>query len=218
MRLKMIISFILSLMFMGFFIWGLSNWAYIYMLCAALISAAFFYNAMRLLGRLHPAREPLSIKAFLWITFVFYLFFLFQLTFNVMRGDFFFILDDRELMANYLKYRTNFVPFKSIIEPFKYGYPGQYIIVNIFGNIAALAPMGFFLPMLFRPARRLPIFTLIVALVVVFIEFTQFLFTVGSVDIDDLILNILGAVILFLILKIPFIKKLIDKLFLISAQ
>ena len=218
MRIKMIISFILSLMFMGFFIWGLSNWSYVYMLFTALISAAFLYNAMRLLGKLHPSKEKLIIKIFLWITFAFYLFFLFKLTFNVLRGDSVFIFSNKDLMNAYLRNRINFIPFKSIIEPFTDNYSWSYIIVNIFGNIAALAPMGFFLPMLFRPARKLLPFTIIVALVVVFIEFTQFLFTVGSVDIDDLILNVAGAVILFLILKIPFVKGVNDKLFPISEQ
>ncbi|MCR5803186.1 MAG: VanZ family protein [Clostridia bacterium] len=218
MRIKMIISFIISLMFMGLFIWGLSNWSYIYMLFTAIISAAFLYNAMRLLGKLHPSKEKQIIKAFLWMTFLFYLFFLFQLTFNVLRGDSVLIFSNKDLMDAYLCNRTNFIPFKSIIEPFKDGYPFSYIIVNIFGNIAALAPMGFFLPMLFRGARKLLPFTIIVALVVVFIEFTQFLFTVGSVDIDDLILNAAGAVIVFLILKIPLVKNLIAKLFPISEQ
>ena len=218
MRIKMIISFIISLMFMGLFIWGLSNWSYIYMLFTAIISAAFLYNAMRLLGKLHPSKEKLIIKAFLWMTFLFYLFFLFQLTFNVLRGDSVLIFSNKDLMDAYLRNRTNFVPFKSIIEPFKDGYSFSYIIVNIFGNIAALAPMGFFLPMLFPFSRKLLTFTILVTLVVVFIEFTQFLFTVGSVDIDDLILNVAGAFIFFLILKIPFVKNLIDKLFPISEQ
>ena len=218
MRLKMIVSSIISLMFMGLFIWGLSNWAYIYMLFTALISAAFLYNAMRLLGRLHPSKEKLIIKLFLWAVFIFYLFFLFQLTFNVLRGDSVLIFSNKQLMDSYLKNRINFIPFKSIIEPFKGGYSIRYILINIFGNIAALAPMGFFLPVLFPFSRKLLPFTISVSLVVVFIEFTQFLFTVGSVDIDDLVLNVSGAVILFLILKIPFIKKLIDKLFPISER
>ena len=218
MRIKMIISFIISLMFMGLFIWGLSNWSYVYMLFAALISAAFLYIAMRLLGKLHPSKEKLIIKIFLWITFAFYLFFLFQLTFNVLRGDSVYIFSNKDLMNAYLRNRINFIPFKSIIEPFIDNYSWSYIIVNIFGNIAALAPMGFFLPMLFRGARKLLPFTIIVALVVVFIEFTQFLFTVGSVDVDDLILNVAGAVILFLLLKIPFVKGIIDKLFPISEK
>ena len=218
MRLKMIISFIISLMFAGLFIWGLSNWSYMYMLFTAIISAAFLYNAMRLLGKLHPSKEKLIIKSFLWITFAFYLFFLFQLTFSVLRGDSVFIFSNKQLMDAYLRNRINFVPFRSIIEPFRDNYSRSYIIINIFGNIAALAPMGFFLPMLFPFSRKLLPFTLMVSLVVVFIEFTQFLFTVGSVDIDDLILNVAGAVILFLILKIPFIKKLTDKLFPISER
>ena len=214
MRVKTTISFLIAALFLGLFIWGLTNVSYIYLLAAFIVIALFLYNATRLLGRLHPEKEQRLMKSYLIVMFVFYLFFLFQLTFNVNRTHFMLIFQNKELLRAYLKRNINLIPFKSIIEPFKGGFTISYILVNIFGNIAALAPMGFFLPRLFRPARKLLPFTLITSLVVVFIEFTQFLFTVGSVDIDDLILNVAGAVIVFLFLEIPTIKRTVDKIIL----
>lgn len=217
MRLKMIISFIVAIAFMGLFIWGLTNFSYlvsyIFLLGTFIFFAVFSYNALRMFGRQYPSKEKGIMKAYLWAMFAFYLYFLFQLTFNVNRADHLIIFQNKELLDAYLRNYVNFVPFKSIIGAFVDHYSVSYILVNIFGNIAALAPMGFFLPRLFSFARKLIPFIITTSLAVVFIEFTQFLFTVGSVDIDDLILNVTGAVIVFLILRIEPVKKLVEKLF-----
>ena len=50
--------------------------------------------------------------------------------------------------------------------------------------------------------------------IVVLIEILQFVTMSGSCDIDDLILNVLGASIVYFIVKIKFIYKLIHKIFL----
>ena len=82
------------------------------------------------------------------------------------------------------------------------------------GNIIACMPFAFFLPLLFKKQNNLKVFTLTMILIVLIIELLQFITLSGSFDIDDLILNVLGAVILFLILKIKRINQLIHKIFL----
>ena len=211
MRTKMIISFIIALLFLCFFFWSMNNLSYIAILLSVVIASLFLYNAARLMGRLHPEREKTVITVYVWCTFILYLIFLFSLTFSVDRNDARFIFSDKDLPRIYLEHRTNFVPFRSIVGSFKIG--GDYFLINYLGNIAALSPMGFFLPRILRPARKLLPFTLFTTLIVIFIEFTQFLFTVGSVDIDDLILNVAGAVIMFLILRIRPVDGLLRRLF-----
>ena len=67
-------------------------------------------------------------------------------------------------------------------------------------------PLGVLLPMRFSSAKKWLPFTLMTIAVVVFIEVVQFIFNVGALDIDDLILNVLGAELIFVIYKI-FTKK-----------
>ena len=43
--------------------------------------------------------------------------------------------------------------------------------------------------------------------VIIGVECIQYIWKVGSADIDDIILNMSGILILFIIMKIPFIKK-----------
>ena len=46
---------------------------------------------------------------------------------------------------------------------------------------------------------------------IVGVEVIQYIWKVGSADIDDIILNMSGVLILYIVLKIPFIKKIILK-------
>ena len=75
------------------------------------------------------------------------------------------------------------------------------VATNLFGNLLALAPMALFLPLLFKRCRRFFPFFLTVSAIVLCIELLQLIFMVGSFDVDDLILNDLGACLLFWILK-----------------
>lgn len=81
-------------------------------------------------------------------------------------------------------------------------------IKNIFGNIMLFLPMGYFLPCLFNKSSKVKIYIIINLFFSLFIEITQVIFMLGSFDVDDIILNVLGSVIGFylfgLIRKIKF--------------
>lgn len=66
-------------------------------------------------------------------------------------------------------------------------------VMNLFGNIFMFLPLGFFLPTLWQGLRRLWRVLLLTAAIVTAVELIQMLTLVGSCDIDDLILNLLGA-------------------------
>lgn len=76
----------------------------------------------------------------------------------------------------------------------------ELVVLNLIGNIAAFAPMAFFLPALFRPQRNLFLFTATIVLLVCAVEVVQKKTGTGSCDVDDLILNTAGALAVWLIL------------------
>lgn len=76
----------------------------------------------------------------------------------------------------------------------------KFVVINLVGNVAAFAPMAFFLPNLFRSQHNLLVFLLTILLLVSAVEGIQYLTNTGSCDIDDLLLNTLGALAVWIIL------------------
>ena len=76
-----------------------------------------------------------------------------------------------------------------------------------------LCQFGFFATLIWNDKiKNCGIFALILSIVIVIIEILQYLFRVGSADIDDVILNVTGAVIVYLIMQIKVVRKTIDKI------
>lgn len=104
-------------------------------------------------------------------------------------------------------YSSNLVPLATIRYWLELLFRGDllaksmrpYTILNLFGNLAVLIPLGFFLPILFSRQRSFPIFLITVILLVCVIELAQFLTRRGALDVDDLILNVPGACLGWLI-------------------
>ena len=125
---------------------------------------------------------------------------------------------DKNLVKLYMKYSFNIVPFKTI-KLFTDGYIRGIVsfknfAINIFGNLAAFMPYGMFLPLMFKRMNKFIHFFITMVIIVVIIELLQFVTVSGSCDIDDLILNVFGACVIYLIVKIKVINKLIHKVFL----
>ncbi|WP_405112052.1 VanZ family protein [Paenibacillus sp. FSL K6-1217] len=66
-------------------------------------------------------------------------------------------------------------------------------LVNLLGNVAVFAPFGILLPLVVTGYRSLIRLTLLSALGIMVLELLQMLLHVGSLDIDDLLLNLLGV-------------------------
>ena len=91
---------------------------------------------------------------------------------------------------------ANLIPFKTILY-YLQGHNGFLIaFINIVGNIAALIPLGFFVPMVFSKInwRKIALTAIITGLA---IELVQMYLHIGIFDIDDVILNGLGVMIGF---------------------
>jgi glycopeptide antibiotics resistance protein len=90
---------------------------------------------------------------------------------------------------------SNFIPFYRIYyyasgqEPYLVG------LLNVAGNILIFVPMGFFLPYFFKGLRRTKSLLLVIVLMSLSIETLQILTSTGEFDVDDVILNTVGAMV-----------------------
>ena len=131
----------------------------------------------------------------------------------------FVIIDwNQNLLNSYMKHSFNIIPFKTI-NLFISGYLKGIVSlksfsINIFGNLCAFMPFAIFLPLIFKSMNKYFNFFITMIVIVVIIELLQFATISGSCDIDDLILNVLGASIIYFVSKIKFINKLIYEFFL----
>lgn len=115
--------------------------------------------------------------------------------------------------AEYMQRFTNFIPFKTIIEyvqRYSNGY-WRLATLNLLGNLALFVPMGMALPCLFKKLNRFWKVILTVLGMVVIVELVQGVLRVGSIDIDDVIFNVVGAMVGYGIIMIPFVHKLLVK-------
>ena len=72
-------------------------------------------------------------------------------------------------------------------------YLTKLAVINLAGNVLMFIPFGYFLPAIWPKLRGFLKTVLVSALTVVTVEISQVLLLVGSCDIDDLILNLLGV-------------------------
>lgn len=117
----------------------------------------------------------------------------------------------------YIKNSLNIIPFKTItdfiIKFINSDISLNTFLINIVGNIVALMPFGFFLPLLFgKKINNVKKFLIFMTIFTFGIEFLQFIFFTGSCDIDDIILNVFGAIIIYLIMKLEKVKNIVSKI------
>ena len=101
-------------------------------------------------------------------------------------------------------YTYNLTLFKEIRRFIVYrdilGY--KAVTLNIIGNMAAFMPFGFILPEVWDQLNRWYTITLMGFLFSLSIETAQLISKVGSFDVDDLLLNTIGALIGYIVFVI----------------
>lgn len=92
-------------------------------------------------------------------------------------------------------YQYNLVPFETIRSLLleRERYHTDAWVKNLFGNIVLFVPLGIWIPWLFRRCRSFLTFTSTVVLLLLGVEVIQLITRVGSFDVDDIILNTVGA-------------------------
>lgn len=125
-----------------------------------------------------------------------------------------FTLDFNSVLS-YVSKNTNFVPFSTvdlILGGLKTGaLKPSYAFINILGNFLLFFPFALFLPASYHKFKKFGFYFLACSVFVVLIEILQLLFTCGSLDIDDYILNVSGACFGWLILRVSPVKKYVTK-------
>lgn len=104
---------------------------------------------------------------------------------------------------DYLQGNINLKPFRTIrnllhaarfyLEHYGSMYYVHFAIRNVGGNLLLFIPLGVFLPMLWKRQRKFWLCLLTVMGLISMVEALQLFTTLGSMDVDDLILNTVGA-------------------------
>lgn len=101
---------------------------------------------------------------------------------------------------------ANFIPFKTIKMYIEYAYKLNSV-ENLAGNILVFVPFGILFPLAFCEGRKFYVMFLNAFVFILGIEVFQLFSAFGAFDVDDILLNCLGAVIgygiyrLFLVLR-----------------
>ena len=196
----------------------LSEFGRLFLLCG---SCLFLYFGGLLLSKYKNNTKPMKIN--LWIFFGLYLVLLITLTlFDSMWGRNVGNLINANIdYKQYFENTVNLIPFKTIIgyvTEFDSMYSTSSILFNLLGNLVALMPMAFFLPLLFKKQNKFKYFALTTTGIILLIEFLQLITSSGRFDIDDVILNLSGALILYGIIKIKSVNNLIRNIFLLEKN
>ena len=106
--------------------------------------------------------------------------------------------------------RLNLVPFSSMGSMLRALWHNPYpnvlwtVVYNIGGNIAMFVPLGFFLRALFPRYRSFLRCMAAVALIMTVVELCQLFTLRGFCEVDDVMLNLAGAAVGWLMAKIRF--------------
>ena len=122
---------------------------------------------------------------------------------------------------NRFTFNNNFIPFKTIINfisKFDSLYDANDILFNLLGNFIALMPLSFFLPLFFKSQNKFSYFLLTILGITLCTETIQMISGIGVFDIDDIILNTSGAIIMFFVLKINCVNNLVRNILLLEKN
>jgi len=148
-------------------------------------------------------------KGIFYLSFIVYIFVLISILFLRYRGHI-----SGLSMSDYINYNSNVIPFKTIstyIQAMIDGSMNADIpIKNLLGNLILFLPMGIYLPYIFTGLSSIRNYILTITVILISVEIGQLILRRGSLDIDDFILNVFGAVIGFAIGKVKWIQHLLD--------
>ena len=110
--------------------------------------------------------------------------------------------------AEALRGNMNLIPFHtignywSIVQKWDFSPIFYHCFINLGGNIFLFIPIGYFLPRLWPSLRNFFFFLLTCTLAIILVELLQLVTLLGSLDIDDLILNLFGMLLGYLFFMI----------------
>ncbi|MBQ7922836.1 MAG: VanZ family protein [Clostridia bacterium] len=133
----------------------------------------------------------------LYVSFGAYVLLMFWLLFGQRMQAYLSSAGTENFWNDYFTQKINLIPLRTISEFWNdlHGGGRSHAFINLAGNVIMFVPLGFFIPCVFPKAdafRRSMLYALIIILS---IEIIQLATLLGSLDIDDVLLNMIGAVI-----------------------
>ena len=113
--------------------------------------------------------------------------------------------------AEIMRGNMNLIPFQTIgnywkvVTRWEFTPLFRHCVINLGGNVFLFIPIGYFLPRLWPFLRNFFSFLLTCTMAITLVELLQLVTLLGSLDIDDLILNLSGMIVGYLISMI--VKK-----------
>ena len=166
-------------------------------------------------------QEKSRIRNF-WLKILFIIYCLLLITVLFLNNEYrMYVFQNINMLSKEHFEMSNIIPFATIIDYISRLVSNEInasiVIINFATNLLLFAPMGFFIPMLYSDRiKNIKQFAILMIIITLIVEVLQFITFRGSTDIDDIILNTLGAVIVYIIMKTRFVKKLSKKVIDIS--
>ncbi len=124
------------------------------------------------------------------------------------KGSFYELTDRISTYSMQGSINYNLIPFRSMSTQIKY-ITQWWALKNLLGNIIPFIPFGFLLPIAYKKfSSTISVFFTGLASILL-IEIFQFLTKLGTFDVDDIILNMIGIVcgyLMFLVIKRLFVR------------
>ena len=190
------------------------------------LSAFLGARVPRLNEKPDPALLRRRVRRVMWLCFFLYLHLVLTFTlFDPGFGREFFSIFQASPADRtyYMEWYVNLTPMHTVNKIYLSGWRNgliglRYLLLNLAGNLFVLVPLAFFLPYLWRRVDRFWRFALLTLAFAILIELCQLAAMCGSCDIDDVILNVGGALPFWFILRIPPLRRWIDRLTLMTRQ
>ncbi len=116
--------------------------------------------------------------------------------------------------SKHLTESTNFIPFATV-RLFINGYKNHNLsltdtLINLLGNLLIFMPFTFFVSIFKKRKIRWISMLFVLLAAIALIEVLQLIFMIGACDIDDLILNLGGAMMFYLFICKPKVSRIIS--------
>ena len=96
----------------------------------------------------------------------------------------------------------NLIPLKSVCVLFTTPViSSRIILVNFIGNIVLFVPWGVLLPAYFKKLQSFKHFAALTLVVLILVESIQIFSMLGSFDVEDILLNMIGACVGFIAIR-----------------
>ena len=115
-----------------------------------------------------------------------------------------------ERWSSYVRREFNLVPLHSLsqqVDGAISGESGARGIIYLVGNLVGFVPLGYLLPILFVWQRRFLAFLVTALAAITVLELVQVFSMNGSFDVDDIILNGIGASVGYWMVRKSFLKQ-----------